>query len=581
MRIRRSSPLSLLLRFWIICGFLPTGLFAQREVMQWYFGDSAGLDFTCDPPEPLVSKQLSSIEGTSSISDSAGSLLFYTDGYRVWDRTHAVMANGTDIGQSVNCGGSSTQGAMIVKQPGQDSLYYIFTTDCAENLLSEGFNYSIVNMSQNGGLGAVVVKKQQLVRKTCEKLAAMRHSDGNRVWILTHEWGNAQFMAYLLGPGGLDTVPVISICGRVQLPPPGPDPPEYAARGYFKFSPQGDRIVVFTTSDSPPYFQSYPEVFSYDRGTGQVTYDYIIDTQDNKVYYGGTFSPNGQLLYASCGWYGFGIDQFDLSSNQPAAVAASRYTVQNISTSAAMQIGPNGKIYAATYQHFLDVIHSPNTLGAGCNYQANGQELTRCMLSHSRHGLPNHDESFYASVQTGVACPQRRLVDFSSRDSCAGTPVQFHTGTTLNTWYPVRWNFGDPGSGAQNTSTAFHPTHTYSTPGTYAVTFVAYRLLPGECILDSIVRPLTIVSCASTGVEGAQTAPVKLSPNPTVDRLKIESPFPIQRVVFTDLQGRRVHAVEEPDLQQVDFDLPSGVYLVRLTGAHGLILHRKILVEAW
>lgn len=33
-----------------------------------------------------------------------------------------------------------------------------------------------------------------------------------------------------------------------------------------------------------------------------------------------------------------------------------------------------------------------------------------------------------------------------------------------------RWDFGDPASGAQNTSTAKNPTHTYSAHGTYAVT---------------------------------------------------------------------------------------------------------------
>ncbi|MDP4263499.1 MAG: PKD domain-containing protein [Bacteroidota bacterium] len=36
-----------------------------------------------------------------------------------------------------------------------------------------------------------------------------------------------------------------------------------------------------------------------------------------------------------------------------------------------------------------------------------------------------------------------------------------------------QWNFGDPGSGANNTSTDINPTHLYNDPGTYTITMVA------------------------------------------------------------------------------------------------------------
>jgi gliding motility-associated-like protein len=45
------------------------------------------------------------------------------------------------------------------------------------------------------------------------------------------------------------------------------------------------------------------------------------------------------------------------------------------------------------------------------------------------------------------------------------------------------WNFGDPASGANNTSTAFEPTHLYTTPGTYTVTLTASN--PNTCNLTS------------------------------------------------------------------------------------------------
>jgi len=47
----------------------------------------------------------------------------------------------------------------------------------------------------------------------------------------------------------------------------------------------------------------------------------------------------------------------------------------------------------------------------------------------------------------------------------------YNQGCNPNTVYT--WNFGDPASGVNNTSTATNPTHSYSTPGTYTITLTA------------------------------------------------------------------------------------------------------------
>ncbi len=61
-------------------------------------------------------------------------------------------------------------------------------------------------------------------------------------------------------------------------------------------------------------------------------------------------------------------------------------------------------------------------------------------------------------------------------DAPTGTPGTFSFtdrsrkgagGTAIVAWH---WNFGDPGSGAQNTSSAQDPSHTFSAHGTYSVT---------------------------------------------------------------------------------------------------------------
>ncbi len=67
----------------------------------------------------------------------------------------------------------------------------------------------------------------------------------------------------------------------------------------------------------------------------------------------------------------------------------------------------------------------------------------------------------------------------SPANACVNTAVPF-TNTSIpgynqgcNSTTTYQWNFGDPSSGANNTSTAMSPSHTYSTPGTYTVTLTA------------------------------------------------------------------------------------------------------------
>jgi gliding motility-associated-like protein len=68
--------------------------------------------------------------------------------------------------------------------------------------------------------------------------------------------------------------------------------------------------------------------------------------------------------------------------------------------------------------------------------------------------------------------------------TCANTTVNFtdiSTGNVIN-WF---WDFGDPASGANNTSNLQNPTHVYTTPGFYNITFA-----PGNGVLtDTIILP--------------------------------------------------------------------------------------------
>ena len=143
-------------------------LVAQREASNWYFGDNAGINFDINNNvTPLTDGQLSTDEGCTSISDTSGQLLFYTDGIRVYNRNHTVMPNGLNL----NGNPSSTQSAIIIPKPGDANIYYIFTASTTFGGAPDlGFQYSEVDMTLNNGLGDVTSSKNQVFCKKGSQL---------------------------------------------------------------------------------------------------------------------------------------------------------------------------------------------------------------------------------------------------------------------------------------------------------------------------------------------------------------------------------------------------------------------------
>lgn len=361
--------------FCIVILFLSGNSFSQNSNNVWYFGNYAGLDFNSGSPVALISGQLNTQEGCSSISDNSGNLLFYTDGMKVWNRNHIVMPNGTGLmGNS-----STTQSALIVPAPGSSLLYYLFAIDD----LGGAMTYSIVDMSLASGLGDVTLTKNVLLHpNVSEKQSAVLKCDGN-IWVISHESNTNTFFADLITTTGISPS-ILSSVGTSHAGGGGGG--TYNTVGQMKISQQGNRIAL-ALRDSGVF-----EVFDFDINTGVISNPISINPGAYSVAYGVEFSPDGSKLYGGR-ILASNIYQFNLLAGSPAAISASATVVGSTGNfTNSFQLGTDGKIYIAKSISqtsgigSLDVINNPNLLGVACSYSSSAVSLGGKL---SLLGLPN------------------------------------------------------------------------------------------------------------------------------------------------------------------------------------------------
>lgn len=337
--------------------------FSQHEFDNWIFGNGLGLNFSSGSPV-VISSAINGWDNCASISDSAGRLLFYSEGYSLYDKNGNIMPNGSNLHGDTTGGNSAT----IVKQPGNDSLYFVFTNDDGFNNL-HGFGYSVVDMTLNGGLGDVIASRKniQLVANNTEKVVPILHADGTNIWIVMHENGNNTFRSFLLTPDGLQTTPIISNVGSSYTG--GTD-----FLGQITVNKQGNRLAVAINSVNKI------ELFDFNNYLGLISNPISINGNASSI--GVEFSPDGSKLYTT-GLTSPDLTQFNLTTYTQSAISASAVKVGNIPASWAtyrggyLALGPDDKIYVVpTFSSNIGVINNPNVAGTGCNYNGTAIDLS-------------------------------------------------------------------------------------------------------------------------------------------------------------------------------------------------------------
>jgi gliding motility-associated-like protein len=470
---------------------------SQNSNNKWYFGNYAGLDFMTNPPTVLTSS-VSMFEGGTSIADNAGNLLFYTYYQEIYTATHTVMPNGAGlIGHW-----STTQGSLIIKHPGSNSKYVVFTLGPNGN---SALYYSIVDMSLAAGAGSVTVKNI-LVQGSCtEKLTAVKHCNGTDIWVIYHDGiaggppsnSTNDFYAVLVTSSGVSTTPVISHIGT-----PGAN----MFYGCMKVSPNGKKLLATTPIDTA----AMAELYDFNSTTGVLSNLIRLPYQSTSSdSYGCEFSGDGMKVYISLK-NTQKIFQWDLCSGNPFSIANSSVIIGTSSLYlGTLQRASDGKIYVSRFSgSHLGVINSPTVAGVSCNYNDQGQSISPNI---SYWGLPN----FMSGGLFTPLGPPSFSYAISNTPACfAATftpPVisQYTSCTALGfSILGYQWDFGDPVTGTFNNSASFNPTHIYSAPGTYTTQLIIYYSCGGGT--DTLRQPVVVtppgvsintnsITCANLG----------------------------------------------------------------------------------
>ena len=107
----------------ILC-IISTAVSAQREADNWIFGWSSWISFSSGTPAYVPAPNgLFSFYGSTSLSDSAGNLLFYSDGIELFNRNYDLMLNSDGLMAAA----FATNPCIAFPKPGDPGKYYFFT----------------------------------------------------------------------------------------------------------------------------------------------------------------------------------------------------------------------------------------------------------------------------------------------------------------------------------------------------------------------------------------------------------------------------------------------------------------------
>jgi hypothetical protein len=372
--------------------FVSSLIYAQKHDYNWILGGrsdstSANTVVKFDDVLPAVSIATTGFVPMSwanaSISDSAGKLLFFTNGINVYNKDfqsipNAVLQSSFTIPYQNS--GLNWSSFVFLPNPGDTNLYTLFycipdtsfsNGPCFGPLTAAGMSnhlyFTTLDKRLNGGLGGILsannIAYTGLLAMNGAGLAATKHANGRDWWLIIKNACDAGYQTFLFTPSGVlhqgqQNAPYIfnqsKVSNSCMFSPDG---------SMYSMTPNGDELVIY----------------KFDRCTGILSDQLIIPSlmPPNCL---SEFSSNSRFLYQII--QNKKIVQYDLLNyNVPNAVSNSGIVVGETDTFncpifpvatttyiIAPRLAPDSKIYIP-HSYWCDVtstIEYPDSIGQAC-----------------------------------------------------------------------------------------------------------------------------------------------------------------------------------------------------------------------
>lgn len=380
-----------------------------------------------------------------NVSNHNGEFAFYTNGACVFNRNHEVMVNGDTLNPGNIWNGFEgftypvQNGSIVLPHPADDEKFVIIHKGIKlGGTVKEGYNYSdvlyysIVDMTLEGGVGAVTTKNQVLIRDTLNEsqTAACRHANGRDWWIpIRHGVYNLYYL-FLLDPSGIH----LHHQQAIGLAGPGPGD---TFNGNACFSPDGTKYACCLRED-------HAQIFDFDRCTGWFSNPVHLYPRDSMNYATSVcFSPNSRFLYFNDVYrlWQYDLSRRNIQESEVLVAVWDTFYYKNIFSTAFFQtrLAPDGRIYMSMFggsNIYLHRVNRPDEKGKACNF------IQRDVALPNYHsGILPYFPNFKLGPLVGSSCDSLYRVDLGKSFLVSPNPVREYLHIEFLYEYPFRINY--------------------------------------------------------------------------------------------------------------------------------------------
>ena len=341
----------------------------------WYFG-SAGAGIIFDNKQPAANPGYSKVRsGENSLSVSGpgcgGNLIFYSQHNQLYNAANEFMKNGTFTGHS------SVADGLAACFIGNNQYMLFSVTDCYEGSTPLALQCHIVDMSEDGGLGARISTTTIESANMAESIEIIpKTGTSNDYWLVYRMRNTDQLIVRSISNG------VISgILHSVNLGV-GANAATYTLRANQQYTKLG---------------LAYPNnkilaLIDFDPATGTPGTVNRVGTGLNTTY-GVEFSPSGQYVYVAS-WNIGQLRQYNITAGTWSSTIG-----YGSNSGGGLKLGPDGRIYVMVAgTQYMGVISNPEVTLTASTYNASGFPL----------GLTNSGLAISTGLTPPAVCPEGR-----------------------------------------------------------------------------------------------------------------------------------------------------------------------------